>query len=105
MMNNKFKSTKSLFKMQVTEKDLEIKINLKDLARLFKTAPQNYDGQSTIATVRPDKVREFAAFIMTMLTEPEDDDSSDINISVPFSRIFEELASGDYDFLKYKDGE
>lgn len=89
-------------KFTITDDALKMEISLKDLVWLFENSPNNtYDGETVAATVKKDKVQDFAKFIVESLMDETQNDSGDTVWGQPFEEAFEKIFEGYEDFCEY----
>lgn len=92
--------SKQLMNFKIEDNKLKMEIKIKDLVFLFKTSPQNYDGETMIAKIKKDKEIEFVNFIIDFLQEPNRDENI-TNWGAMIECAFEEILDGDEEFCKY----
>lgn len=93
--------SKQLMNFKIEDNKLKMEIKIKDLVFLFKTSPQNYDGETMIAKIKKDKEIEFVNFIIDFLQEPNRADENITNWGAMIECAFEEILDGDEEFCKY----
>lgn len=83
-------------KVVITDKNITITLDNKDLAYLLKNSPNNFSE----AHVKRGKDRDFAEYVANQLIESEDADTGDCYLISALEQIFETATDDCIDCLK-----
>jgi hypothetical protein len=100
-------NNEQLMKFKITNNKLKMEIKIADLVWLFHNSPNNMgvNGEGLYAKVKRGKRREFAEYIVEMLSDYNPQDENNTRWGQPLEDIFNEIFEGAEDFCKYCDCE
>lgn len=103
---NSYKNKKKVIKIAVDDKEMTIRISLKNLKWLFEHSPDNCGSNMEPVRVQRGKEFEFAKFVAEKFDDESAYNENNTILGEAFETTFLEASEGAYDeFLKYpKDG-
>jgi len=90
-----------LMKFEITDTNILMSIELKDLKKLFEGSPLIYNEEGKSAKIKKDKLYEFGCKFVEYLMDVVDSDADCPRWGNGWDEIFEEMYVDNQDFIKY----